>query len=944
MATGLTLPTFEEFFLELNSVPPFPWQARLASVLTESGRWPALALPTAAGKTATIDIALYHLAAEATRPPNERRAPRRIFFVVDRRIVVDEAHARATRIADRLNSATGSSALARVAARLRSLGGEQALMTAVLRGGVLRDEQWFRCPLQPLVAVSTVDQVGSRLLFRGYGCSPRTWPIHAALTGTDALYLLDEAHLSQPFQQTLEALKERFETQQRHHGWHLPFQVGCLTATPKPGGEEFREAALDLSHPVLAPRLTTSKLALLVKAPTTRVTATMPRAEARNTRDANRATLVSVMVELATKLAGKGDLKVAIMVNEVVTARAAHDCLRSTGHSSLLVIGRSRPLDRWNLFEGTDAPAAAFRAGAPNLPTGRGPRFLVSTQCLEVGADLDFDALVTECVALDALRQRFGRLARFGRSGPAYAAVVAGAHEVGSGCTHPVYGSATVATWNWLNDQARRIAHPCGRGPVVDFGHQAIASALPTGDELHAMLTPREDAPILLDHHLEAWAQTCPAPTAQPDPAVFLHGQQSGPLEINLVWRDLPADAPDDWIQMLDALPPLSSEALPLPRHVAMVWLTGGTQARVFDLAINPEDAFPDRDSPGLRTAVVRLLPDSEPVLCTSLEDLRAMAPSETLVVPSSAGGCDEFGWAPDSNSAVPDVALPARLLQRGKLAVVGRGEPDEEGLIPLIERAVATATVPTRAHRLHQDVARLVVQQGIESWRSDAFSDGLLFELRVRLPASVANMAGQPEDWSEDSFSRRSAKAVELEPHLREVSRISILHARSLGLPERLVEVLGLAGLLHDLGKADPAFQCLLGRATPTDRHLAKSDAYGGSVPGRHEALSTRMVQTLAVHPDPLLAHLVATHHGFARPLYPVTEPVPLGEPAVVNLEFPKGRIVRFEARQDPGLYRIEAGHAARFIACMREWGEHPLAFLETLLRLADWKASATD
>jgi hypothetical protein len=70
----------------------------------------------------------------------------------------------------------------------------------------------------------------------------------------------------------------------------------------------------------------------------------------------------------------------------------------------------------------------------------------------------------------------------------------------------------------------------------------------------------------------------------------------------------------------------------------------------------------------------------------------------------------------------------------------------------------------------------------------------------------------------------------------------------------------------------------------------------------------------------------------------------MPLGEPAAFTLPLPDERSMRFEGRQDPALYRIEAGSASRFFACLREWGEHPLAFLETLLRLADWKSSVTD
>ncbi|MFW5834846.1 MAG: CRISPR-associated endonuclease Cas3'', partial [Pseudomonadota bacterium] len=167
--TELCADDFAAFFEELWGFAPFPWQFGLARQVIQT-RWPdALDLPTASGKTAAIDIALFHLALEAARGA-ERRAPLRIFFVVDRRLVVDSAYDRAIKIADRLRDAKGGM-LAQVADRLRLLADDPAepLRVVRLRGGMPKEPDWATSVAQPTIVVSTVDQVGSRLLFRGYG-------------------------------------------------------------------------------------------------------------------------------------------------------------------------------------------------------------------------------------------------------------------------------------------------------------------------------------------------------------------------------------------------------------------------------------------------------------------------------------------------------------------------------------------------------------------------------------------------------------------------------------------------------------------------------------------------------------------------------------------------------------------------------------------------------
>ncbi|MHB1785371.1 MAG: type I-G CRISPR-associated helicase/endonuclease Cas3g, partial [Acidimicrobiales bacterium] len=191
--------SFSDFYEAVHDHGPFPWQKDLASLVLESGVFPrVLDIPTGLGKTSVIDIGVWLAARTGCRPGTAGR--RRTFFVIDRRIVVDDAFSHARQIAKSLEG--DREACVDVARALRGLAGlddsASPLVIARMRGGVSWDWRWLDRPDRAAVVVGTVDQLGSRFLFRGYGLSPALAPIDAALVGTDSLIIVDEAHLCRP--------------------------------------------------------------------------------------------------------------------------------------------------------------------------------------------------------------------------------------------------------------------------------------------------------------------------------------------------------------------------------------------------------------------------------------------------------------------------------------------------------------------------------------------------------------------------------------------------------------------------------------------------------------------------------------------------------------------------------------------------------------------------
>lgn len=164
--------------------PPFAWQRRLLFDHLLPGDLPdSLAVPTGLGKTAVMALWLMALGRGAP-------LPRRLVYVVDRRTVVDQATAYAELLRRSLAEQPGLA---------ERLGLPRDLPVSTLRGQLADNGTWRSDPAAPSIVIGTVDMIGSRLLFEGYGVSRAMRPFHAGLLGCDAQVLLDEAHLSVPF-------------------------------------------------------------------------------------------------------------------------------------------------------------------------------------------------------------------------------------------------------------------------------------------------------------------------------------------------------------------------------------------------------------------------------------------------------------------------------------------------------------------------------------------------------------------------------------------------------------------------------------------------------------------------------------------------------------------------------------------------------------------------
>jgi CRISPR-associated endonuclease/helicase Cas3 len=243
------------------------------------------------------------------------------------------------------------------------------------------------------------------------------------------------------------------------------------------------------------------------------------------------------------------------------------------------------------------------------------------------------------------------------------------------------------------------------------------------------------------------------------------------------------------------------------------------------------------------------------------------------------------------------------------------------------------------------------------------ALSDKAVSPVEDSLPAASTETYG--DDWRS-----RIVRPVELPRHLVEAEDAAESLCQAFGDSEERAAVL-IAARWHDVGKSHPVFQATMHGCPLADAHsktplLAKSPSKARHQRRhfRHELASMLAWLNHAEEKEnrDLIAYLIAAHHGkvrlFLRSIPEEKEPVkPFGPRFARGIwegdELPEvvitGRETSPACRLRLDLMELGEGAmgpswTARTQKLLKTYGPFRLAWMETLVRIADWRASGAE
>ncbi len=906
---------FDFDFAKLTGHCPIRWQKRLFRKWFLRGRIPsACDIPTGLGKTSVM--AIWYLAFKAGA-----EVPRRLVYVVDRRVVVDQATAEANRI--------------------KHVANDSELSVSTLRGQHIDNREWLANPAAPAIIVGTVDMIGSRLLFSGYGVSRKMRPYHAGLLGADALIVLDEAHLVPPFQELLKTITNGTGAfgprTQLDRKLVPPFRLLSLSATGRTDGGK-RENVVYLESEDWKDDLVMARL----NAPKRLVVCVLDDASRLVEKLAGRAWMLGSERRPARVLVYCDRREDA----EKVKAKIDKKCRQDQRCSELLVGGRRvyerQKLSDWLMKNG-------FLGDSKDVATH--PTFLIATSAGEVGVDLNADHMVCDLVEWERMVQRMGRVNRYGK-GDARIEVIAAPRDKKpvkndkakewekhwkdrwarlwkpldalrpasvdnvelSDQSRLLFAEPDVSGWNPKGKKLQTSDYEGPRdaspGAILDLRERATQNQ-ELQKAIEAATTPAPLRPSLTRALVDAWSLTSlDQHTGRPDDIQpWLRGWEENPQpQTTVIWRKhmpVRTDATNKEISaFFEAAPPHVSEKLETETHRVFTWLTKRAEKVVngaLDEGVN-EDTLTGDDVVGYVLSHARewrhtvhghdVGRDKE-----GKDELKKILVGNTLVVDMRFGGLSD-GML-NQTQGVP------RTIDGGKDWLFdGNGRPVIRFRVRPVTKDDNAEPNPDWRERLRFDLERTEEGEAgkwllVEKWRHD----------------------------SETEDDRSVGRLQELSEHHAWTEASARNLANALNLSGPYTETLIVAARLHDEGKRHRLWQ-LAAKAPRDGKFYAKTDRRMNvhQLDGyRHEFGSLPYAErddkfkALPSHLQELALHLVAAHHGWARPVISTRG---CDNPPSVLEERARDVVLRFARLQ-------------------KRWGPWGLAWWESLLRAADQQAS---
>ena len=949
---------FGERFKALTSHSPFLWQRRLFDEWLSQGKIPpAVDIPTGLGKTSVMVIWLLARASGAV-------LPRRLVYVVDRRTVVDQATEFAEKIHEKLQDRPELHA---VRCGL-GLDDHQELPISTLRGRHVDNRKWLADPASPAIIVGTVDMVGSRLLFSGYGVSRKMRPYTAGFMGCDTLVLLDEAHLVRPFQNLLKTIEEEScISKENDHGSASKHFAGSMTSSAMP--PSFRMLPLSAT---LAGNSAGEK-PFRLKRQEREEKSVRIRLEAKKTliitdiNQENSETLDNVIAEQAWQLAQKKTGKPVRMLvycnsRDVADKVAEHIRKRkATGaeHKVILFVGgrrlhereqAARQLAQHGLLAGDDVEPSA-------------PVFLVATSAGEVGVDLDADHMVCDLVAWERMVQRLGRVNRRGAGASDVLVIDQGPPDERKS------GKAAVDRQKAAVDCHRAVRELLECLPPVETGgYQAGPAALTRLGEVETSKVARASTrhllyPALSRPLVDAWSMTSLVDhSGRPEVGPWLRGwDDDDPPQTNVIWRhglplrfiadDAPNKPPhvqnpypkDQAVsEFFEAMPLQTTEQLETESYRVAKWLKKRTRQLLKMPSEKPADLLTkSKDETASALGADKI--EGYDLLPTWRRDSKTPI---VLVLDEAIQLVDTFNLEKIRDM---DPKRLTRQLEGKRLIVNPRFGGIKEGLLDVSNDACASTIednwgTEITAHKIHhhEEIFALRVRAMSDENRSKLLAERADSDRRpwqeVLCHHCLVSTEGATKVWlvvekrsggaSDEEARSMAPKPQYLDEHQRWVAQEAARIADALELPASYKKMLVAAARHHDDGKESSRWQRAFN--APKDGFYAKTagplnrmvlDGYRHEFQSMLDAQKNGLDGVDSDGPQFELAlHLIVAHHGFSRPTIDIR-----------SCDSLPPTVAKDQAREI----------ALRFARLQKQWGPWGLAWWEALLRAADQSAS---